>query len=160
MTDEIQLSTAIAYAAQVHAGQLDKGGKPYILHPLWVMDRVLPDLQLAMIAVLHDVIEDSSGDYEWRWSRLIRSAVVSTRTHAALILLTRYLDDDYMDVYIEKICTNLDAVTIKMWDLTHNLDLTRLIAVTEKDELRHRRYCKAFNRLAKAKCALKMTQLQ
>ena len=54
------LDRAIQIAVEAHKGVLDKGGKPYILHPLWVMDRVRHLGQDAMIVgVLHDVVEDT-----------------------------------------------------------------------------------------------------
>lgn len=52
------LEKAIEIAAKAHAGQLDKGGEPYILHPLRVMLRMNDNLE-RMAAVLHDVVEDS-----------------------------------------------------------------------------------------------------
>ncbi|MDO8075149.1 hypothetical protein O3299_26745 [Janthinobacterium sp. SUN176] len=54
------LERAIEIAAATHAGQTDKGGAPYILHPLRVMLRVAPGAQ-QIVAVLHDVVEDSDG---------------------------------------------------------------------------------------------------
>ena len=54
-----QLSLAIKIATEAHYGQFDKGGKPYILHPLHLMNQLMYDIQLATIAVLHDVVEDS-----------------------------------------------------------------------------------------------------
>ena len=57
------LEHAIEIAARTHAGQLDKGGAPYILHPLRVMLRVAPGAQ-QIVAVLHDVVEDSEVTFE------------------------------------------------------------------------------------------------
>ena len=53
------LGRAIEVATQAHAGQFDKGGKPYILHPLHLMNQLMFDIELAQIAVMHDVVEDS-----------------------------------------------------------------------------------------------------
>lgn len=63
MTEHARCATlerAIEIAAATHAGQTDKGGAPYILHPLRVMLRVAPGAQ-QIVAVLHDVVEDSDG---------------------------------------------------------------------------------------------------
>jgi len=54
-----QLANAISIATNAHHGQYDRGRKPYILHPLYLMSQCLFDLELATIAVLHDVVEDS-----------------------------------------------------------------------------------------------------
>ena len=61
MNKQEQLAKAIEIATKAHSGQFDKAGKPYILHPLHLMQQCLFDPELAAIAVLHDVIEDS----EW-----------------------------------------------------------------------------------------------
>ena len=53
------LGKAIEIAVDAHAGQFDKGGKPYILHPLHLMNQLMFDLELAQAAVMHDVVEDS-----------------------------------------------------------------------------------------------------
>ena len=54
----MNLEQAISIASLAHAGQLDKGGEPYILHPLRVMMK-LKDEKQRIVAVLHDVIEDT-----------------------------------------------------------------------------------------------------
>ena len=56
MNKQEQLTKAINIAAVSHYGQFDRGGKPYILHPLHLMNQTLFDIQLATIAVLHDAI--------------------------------------------------------------------------------------------------------
>ena len=55
-----QLAKAISIAVYAHQDQFDKGGKPYILHPLHLMNQLMFDVELAQIALLHDVIEDSN----------------------------------------------------------------------------------------------------
>src|SRR5688572_11662876 len=57
------LERAIAIAAEAHAGQVDKAGQPYILHPLRVMLRVQTEHE-RIAAVLHDVVEDTSVTLE------------------------------------------------------------------------------------------------
>lgn len=55
-----QLALAVKIAAEAHLNQVDRGGKPYILHPLKVMHYLkTDDMELMVIGVLHDVVEDS-----------------------------------------------------------------------------------------------------
>ena len=140
-----QLSAAIRIAANAHAGQFDKGGKPYILHPLRLMSQLIFDTQLAAIAVLHDVVEDSSFTLAD-----LRCEGMSSRVLAALMCLTHDKNQGYED-YIEGICTNYDAIRVKRKDLEHNSDITRLKGVGKKDIARMEKYHKSFIRLTKAK---------
>ena len=144
-----ELSKAISLATEAHEGVYDRGGKPYILHPLHLMTELLFDTALATIAVLHDVVEDSPitlGD--------LKSIGFSPRVLAALSLLTHLPEDSY-DVYIDKICTSYDAIRVKRKDLEHNSDITRLKGVTGKDLLRIAKYHKAFLKLGVAKRGFK-----
>ena len=148
MTKQEQLAKAIRIATYAHMKQFDKGGKPYILHPLHLMTQLLFDTQLATIAVLHDVVEDS--DYTIK--ELIDLGF-STRVINAVALLTHDKSDDY-DTYINKISGNYDAIRVKRKDLEHNSDLTRLKdkdAITTKDLDRTEKYIQAFIKLTKAK---------
>lgn len=148
-TLEQNLAEAIAIASIAHAEQFDKGGKPYILHPLKLMNQLLYDTELAIIAVLHDVIEDSDLTLE----DLVISGFTD-RVVDALELLTHNPEQSYED-YIEDICTNLDAITVKRKDLEHNSCITRLKGLTEKDTRRMIRYHKAFTRLGEARDTLR-----
>lgn len=140
------LSKAIRIASEAHEKVLDRGGSPYILHPLRLMFRLrTDDPELMAIAVLHDVVEDS----EWTIDAL-RHEGFSERVLSALSLLTHDDGSPYSD-YIEKISTNLDAVLVKMEDLRDNSDITRLKGVTEKDLKRTEKYHKSFIRLKEAK---------
>jgi len=132
------LDKAILLAAEAHAGQFDKGGKPYILHPLHLMQQLLFDPELAQIAVLHDVVEDSNMTFE----QLVKLGF-SNRVIDALTLLTHNPSDSYED-YILGIATNQDAIKVKRKDLEHNSDITRLKGVTDKDLERMKKYHKAF----------------
>jgi len=106
-----QLGRAITIAVEAHTDQYDKGGRPYILHPLHLMDQLIFDTELAIIAVLHDVVEDS----DWSVDNLYAEGF-STRVLDALKLLTHDPKDSY-DEYIEKICSNYDAIRVKRKDL-------------------------------------------
>ena len=59
------LSAMLVFVTAKHAKQFDKGGKPYILHPLAVMHKLrTDDFELMMIALAHDVIEDTNATYQ------------------------------------------------------------------------------------------------
>lgn len=133
------LGTAIALAARIHESQKDKGGKPYILHPLRLMMRLrCDDEELMSIAVLHDVVEDS----EVTISDLTDMGF-SKRVTDALFLLTHVKGDSY-EAYIRKIGTSRDATLVKLEDLRDNSDITRLKGLTEKDHARLMKYNKSF----------------
>lgn len=144
------LNNAISVATLAHRHDVDKSGKPYILHPLKLMFDLMYDPELATIAVLHDVIEDSNATIE----TLKETNYFNDRVLNALELLTHDPGDSYEE-YIEKICTNLDAITVKRKDLQHNSDITRLKGVTDYDLARIKKYHKAFLRLGKARNELK-----
>ena len=143
------LGIAISIATRAHRGQFDKGGKPYILHPLHLMFQLMYDIELAIIAVLHDVVEDSA----WTIEGLIKMGF-SKRVTDALYLLT-HLDDETYEEYISRISTNYDAIRVKRKDLGHNSDITRLPYKCEKDHSKNLarigKYQKAFIKLGKAK---------
>ncbi len=87
------LGRAIEIAATAHSGQVDKGGKPYILHPLWVMDRVRHlGEDYMIVAVLHDVMEDSN----WTFEALIKEGF-NQNVMYALSLLTHDKNTTYDD---------------------------------------------------------------
>lgn len=141
-----QLSKAIGIATTAHAGQFDKGGKPYILHPLHLMNQLMFDPELAAIAVLHDVIEDSKNiDLEYLYRNRFSLRVIN-----AVVCLTHLPKDSY-ERYIIKIAKNYDAIRVKRKDLQHNSDITRLKGVTDKDIKRMEKYHKAFLYLGEAK---------
>ena len=145
MDKQKQLAAAIQIAVNAHAEQFDKGGKPYILHPLHLMKQLLFDPELAAIAVLHDVVEDSNITFE-----KLKQAGMSDRVIAALKLLTHQPKQLYDD-YVQQICTNYDAIRVKRKDLEHNSDITRLRGIAQKDLIRMQKYHKAFIQLTEAK---------
>jgi len=163
LNKQTQLSLAISIAVDAHAsritesengysieeGQFDKGGNPYILHPLHLMHKLLSDPQLATIAVLHDVIEDCEK-YD---IQMLKELGFSGRVTTALELLTHEDEDDYLKDYIVKISSNYDAIIVKQLDLEHNSCITRLKnkIVTERDMMRLEKYHTAFLFLTEAK---------
>jgi len=140
-----RLDIAILIAVNAHLGQMDKSGKPYILHPLHLMNQLMYDAELAIIGVLHDVTEDS-----YMTTNDLKLYDFSDRVISALILLEHKKGQSY-ESYIEAICQNKDAITVKRKDLEHNSDITRLKGITNKDLERTKKYHKAFTRLGEAR---------
>lgn len=140
------LSTAIAIAAEEHLNQLDKGGSPYILHPLKVMYLLkTDDYELMAMAVLHDVIEDTKREKQDMTNILINRGM-TPRIMNCLKLLTKTKGQDYQE-YINGIKTNIDAIRVKMADLRHNTDIRRLKGTTEKDQIRTKKYHETYEDL-------------
>lgn len=122
------LGKVLVLATNAHAGQFDKGGKPYILHPLAVMALLnSDDEELQCIALLHDVIEDTKTT----WIQL-REIGCTDRVINAVDALTKMPAQSY-DEYKEKVFSNKDAMLVKMADLRHNTDIRRLKGVSQKD---------------------------
>ena len=142
---DVQLSTAIAIAVNAHIGQYDKGGNPYILHPLHLMNQLMFDKELATIAVLQDVVEDTEVTLNYLCDHRM-----SRRVIRGVDLLTHKKEESYEE-YIKKICSSYDAIRVKRKDLEHNSDITRLRGITEKDLKRMQKYHTAFIVLGKAK---------
>lgn len=136
------LGRAIEIAVTAHAGQVDKGGRPYILHPLWVMDKVrhLGD-NYMIVAVLHDVVEDT----DWTIMQLSEEGF-DVKVIRALSLLTHDTDIPYDD-YIKAIAMNPIARAVKLRDLEHNTKVTRLKGLRKKDFDRLEKYHRAYTYL-------------
>ncbi|MBR4201235.1 MAG: bifunctional (p)ppGpp synthetase/guanosine-3',5'-bis(diphosphate) 3'-pyrophosphohydrolase [Oscillospiraceae bacterium] len=109
---------AARIAEEAHRGQFDKGGMPYIFHPMHLAEQ-MTDEYTAAIALLHDVMEDTDISDE------MLSAKFPPRVMAALRLLTHNENEDYLD-YVRRIRGNPDAKAVKLADLRHNSDTGRL----------------------------------
>lgn len=132
------LALAIHTAAHAHLNQVDKQGKPYILHPLWVMDKVRHLGEDCMIvAVLHDLVEDTPWTID-----MLRVEGYSEEILLSLSLLDMR-EGDYMD-NIDKILENHYATQVKLRDLEHNSKITRLKEITDDDVKRIRKYNAAY----------------
>ena len=122
------LGKVLVLSTNAHAGQFDKGGKPYILHPLAVMALLnSDDEELQCIALLHDVIEDTKTT----WKEL-EEIGCTPRIIEAVKALTKMPGQSY-DEYKEGVFENKDAMLVKMADLRHNTDIRRLKGVSQKD---------------------------
>lgn len=129
------LCKMIQLATQRHAGQFDKGGRPYILHPLTVMHRLrTDDEELQCIAVGHDLLEDTPTTRDE-----LTSLGFSDRVVIGILCLTK-VEGETEHAYRTIIKANPDAVRVKMEDLRHNSDIRRLKGVTPKDIERMVRY--------------------
>ncbi len=140
MTNEAAvLSTAMSIASNAHRYQFDKGGKPYILHPIRVMIALnTNDLLLMATAVLHDVIEDTDITYTDLLTKGIDIRVVQ-----ALEYLTHEKGTPYSE-YIRNIACDSYATRVKIEDLRDNSDITRLKGITIKDTERMQKYHAAY----------------
>lgn len=128
------LAKAIAIAAEAFKNTLDKGGQPYILHCLRVMNNTQGDECVKCAAVLHDVVEDT----EWTFEMLTREGF-SDKTIGILHLITHQKETSYQD-YIKAISVSADATNIKLRDLEDNSNITRLKGLRKKDMERLEKY--------------------
>lgn len=133
------LAKMLVLATNAHSGQFDRGGSPYILHPLKVMHYLkTDDEELQCIALGHDVIEDTSTTYQD-----LRDAGMSDRVIEGIRALTKVPGQTYEE-YKEGVFANEDAMRVKVCDLRHNTDIRRLKGVTEKDIERMAKYQKFY----------------
>ena len=126
---------AMLIAYEAHKNQVDKSGVPYIYHPIHVAEQMDTENE-CIIALLHDVVEDTNVTFKQL------EEVFSKEIIDILKLLTREENIEY-DEYIKRIKNNSIACKVKIADLTHNLDKTRLDFVTEVDVKRNEKYKKA-----------------
>jgi (p)ppGpp synthase/HD superfamily hydrolase len=137
------LDKAVLIAAEAHLGQKDKMDRPYILHPLRMMLRFQSEAEM-IVAVLHDVIEDSP---DWSFDRL-RQEGFSEEIIEAVDHLTRREDETYEE-FTERAGQNALARKVKLADLEDNMDIRRYPAeLSQKDKDRLARYHKAWLRLS------------
>lgn len=127
------LERAIEIAAKAHAGQKDKSGSPYILHPIRVMLKQTND-KSRIAAVLHDVVEDTGWTIEQLRKERFPEGIVE-----AVSALTKKDDEPYLD-FVARAKNNPIAAPVKKADLEDNLDLTRISAPRQKDFERMEKY--------------------
>ena len=131
---------AMKLAYEAHQGQYDKSGLPYVFHPFHLAEQMDTE-ESVTVALLHDVAEDT--DYTLAD---LREMGFSGDVMEALSLLTHDPSVPYME-YVEHLKNNPIARSVKLADLTHNSDLSRLPVVTEKDLERVEKYRKAIKLL-------------
>ncbi len=131
------LAKMLLLATNRHHGVFDKGGNPYILHPLKVMHYTKSDdEELQCIALGHDLLEDTVTTTD----ELIKMGF-SQRVVEGIAALTKR-EGESLESYKARVKSNLDAVRVKMADLRHNSDIRRLKTreITEKDIQRTVKY--------------------
>lgn len=127
---------ALKLCFEVHKEQKDKSGLPYVFHPFHLADQ-MDDENSVIVALLHDVVEDSDKTFEDLIEMGFKHEIID-----ALKLLTHEEDVDYFE-YVLKIKENELAKKVKLADLRHNSDTSRLDKITEKDSQRVHKYRKA-----------------
>lgn len=159
---KIKLKEAILLAEQAHDGQTDKAGQPYFLHPKAV-SKIVGDMiyrwngydeasvsfsiKAEIVSLLHDVIEDTSLTISD-----LQDYGVPTDCIEAIKKLTKVDGQDNED-YLTKIKSDKLATLVKIADLTHNSDLSRLTTVTPEDLARQEKYQKDILFLGAFQCA-------
>ncbi|MBK1621915.1 hypothetical protein CKO42_26820 [Lamprobacter modestohalophilus] len=134
------LDTALKIATEAHAGQTDKAGRPYILHPLRVMAAMKTDDERA-VAVLHDVIEDTDYDVP----ALVAAGIPEPIAEAVAYLSKR--DGEDYPTFIARVLENPLAARVKRADVADNIDVLRLQSLRDKDLVRVARYHRAWHQL-------------
>ena len=140
--EQSMVDLALSIARKAHEGQLDKAGVDYIEHPIYVASQVDTEEEKA-VALLHDVIEDSPVSAE----ELLQAGLPETVVTAVQVL-TKKKEQDYQ-TYLETVKKNPLARVVKLADLKHNSDLSRLSSITEKDRERLKKYQKAIDFLSR-----------
>lgn len=110
---------ALKICFNAHKDQLDKSGLPYVFHPFHLAEQMNSEDEVC-VALLHDVVEDTDITFEDLEKEGFNNKVID-----ALKLLTHDDDTPYME-YVKKIKLNDIARKVKLADLKHNTDLTRL----------------------------------
>lgn len=132
------LDMAILVATNAHAGQVDKGGNPYILHPQAVADSV-DGIENKIVAYLHDVCEDTEITFEDLHAMGFPDSIVGS---VRAITKTRGVS---YDAYLTAVKQDAWARSVKIADIKHNMDLSRIPSPTAKDHARVEKYGKALS---------------
>lgn len=128
-TTTVLLQRAIEIAVEAHNSHIDKAGHPYILHPLRVMFQQR-DPQAMMVAVLHDVIEDTGLTLE----ALSRMGMPPDVIEAVDALTHR--ENEPYDAYLRRVRSNALALRVKRADMRDNMRLDRLVDLTGEEAMR------------------------
>ena len=126
--DNQKLVAAIELAVHSHGPQLDKGGLPYILHPLHVMGCV-DSIDAKIVAVLHDVVEDTATTLGWIKNH---EAGFSKEIIDAIDAITKRKREKKED-YWARVKANPLALQVKLWDMAHNCSPKRLAVLSLKE---------------------------
>lgn len=141
MTDLIQQAKTLAF--RLHINQTDKAGKPYIQHLQAVVDNLIdPTEEMIAVAWLHDSVEDTELGLK-QIKNLFGDTIL-----LAVDAITKRKNEPYSE-YLNRVKANPIARLVKLADLTHNMDLSRLPTITSKDLERLAKYQLAKNFLSK-----------
>lgn len=136
---------AMRISYEAHKKQFDTSDIPYVFHPYHLAEQMDNETRVCM-ALLHDVVEDTDVTLEELRIDFPEEVI------AGLELLTHGPDKDYFD-YVREICKNKDALFVKLADLIHNIDETRLcdlnMSISEKNRWIEK-YSKALHIVVKA----------
>ena len=127
---------AMKISFEAHKNQTDKNGMPYIYHPIHLAEQMTDEATIC-VALLHDVVEDTNITFEQLEAEGFSNEIIS-----AIKLMTHDDYVPYMD-YVTEIKKNPVATAVKLADLRHNSDLTRLDVIDEKALKRVEKYKKA-----------------
>lgn len=147
MIQKKRLAQAIDFASKCFRFSFDKGGEPYILHLIRVMQNLeTEDEDLKIIAIYHDFVEDiylSMDVFSETVSFGDSKFTVNNRILSAIDCLSKRKGETY-DQYLERVASNHDAILVKLADLKDNMDLSRLKRMgTAEDLIRMEKYEKA-----------------
>lgn len=142
------VNKAINIMFEAHKNQKDKSGIPYVFHPFHLAEQMTNE-DATIVALLHDTIEDTDITEEYLRKQGFKPEIID-----AVVLLTRKKDENYFD-YINRVKGNSIAREVKIADLKHNSDLTRLERINESDKKRANKYKKALNSLLVADLEVK-----
>jgi (p)ppGpp synthase/HD superfamily hydrolase len=134
------LEDAIQIAVAAHRGQRDKNGAEYILHPLRVMFRLRNENEM-IVAILHDVVEDSDWTIE-----ALRGRGFPEEILAAVDALTRRSEETY-EQFVDRAAAHPLARRVKLADLEDNMDARRMREVGTREAERLNRYLAAWRKL-------------
>ena len=134
------LEKAISIALEAHRGQIDKAGKPYILHPLRVMNMGKTEEEM-ICGVLHDVVEDTPISID-----MLREEGFSPNILKALNAISRN-DEETYEAYIDRVITDDLAIRVKLHDLKDNMNRDRILYPSDADLKRYEKYKKTYARL-------------
>ena len=133
---------AMRLCYKYHKRQTDKSGLPYVHHPFHLAEQ-MTDEYTTIVALLHDVVEDT----DWTLEQLLEEGFPQEVVDA--IALMTHADGVPYPEYVAQIKTNPIAKAVKLADLRHNSDTTRLDVVTEQDLERLEKYRAAMELLLK-----------
>ena len=133
-TDETKKALKLCFEA--HKNQVDKSGMPYVFHPFHVAEQ-MTDEATTIVALLHDVVEDTDYTLEDLAAEGFGKDILE-----AVALMTHDDDVPYLD-YVAKLKDNPIARAVKLADLAHNSDLSRIGEIDDETRERLEKYQKA-----------------